>query len=109
MTAAAPYSERKGISYSAWRELGVPAGVLEQGRHHAHGPEGRRPEPAAGARRSGGEGAGRDEQRAQQRQAVGRAQQRVRARSGCGIRPTTLRPAEQMPAMSSTDPLGLST
>jgi hypothetical protein len=28
--AAAPYSERKGISYSAWRELGVPASVLEK-------------------------------------------------------------------------------
>src|SRR5690606_41181906 len=31
------------------------------------------------------------------------------ARSGCGISPTTLRPALQMPAMSSTEPLGLST
>ncbi|MFP3900870.1 MAG: hypothetical protein ACLFXM_08430 [Acidimicrobiia bacterium] len=28
--AAKPYSERKGISYSAWRELGVPARVLER-------------------------------------------------------------------------------
>jgi hypothetical protein len=28
--SAAPYSERKGISYSAWRELGVPANVLEK-------------------------------------------------------------------------------
>jgi hypothetical protein len=28
--SAAPYSERKGISYSAWRELGVPAAVLEK-------------------------------------------------------------------------------
>lgn len=26
--AASEYSERKGISYSAWRELGVPANVL---------------------------------------------------------------------------------
>ena len=31
------------------------------------------------------------------------------ARSGCGISPTTLRPALQMPAMSSTEPFGLST
>ena len=31
------------------------------------------------------------------------------ARSGCGIRPTTLRPLEHTPAMSSIDPLGLST
>ena len=31
------------------------------------------------------------------------------ARSGCGISPTTLRPALLMPAMSSTDPFGLST
>lgn len=28
--AAAPYSERKGISYSAWRELGVPIDVLDK-------------------------------------------------------------------------------
>ena len=28
VAAAAPYSERKGISYSAWRELGVPGQVL---------------------------------------------------------------------------------
>jgi hypothetical protein len=28
--AAAPYSERKGISYSAWRELGVPTAVLDK-------------------------------------------------------------------------------
>jgi hypothetical protein len=27
---AASYSERKGISYSAWREYGVPAGTLKQ-------------------------------------------------------------------------------
>ncbi len=27
--AAAPYSERKGISYAAWRELGVPAATLK--------------------------------------------------------------------------------
>ncbi len=26
--AAKAYSERKGISYSAWRELGVPPSVL---------------------------------------------------------------------------------
>jgi uncharacterized protein YicC (UPF0701 family) len=29
-TAAKPYSERKGISYAAWRELGVPAAVLKK-------------------------------------------------------------------------------
>lgn len=28
--AAAPYSARKGISYSAWRELGVNAAVLKR-------------------------------------------------------------------------------
>jgi hypothetical protein len=28
--SAAPYSDRKGISYSAWREIGVPAAVLER-------------------------------------------------------------------------------
>lgn len=27
---AASYSERKGISYTAWREAGVPAGVLRK-------------------------------------------------------------------------------
>jgi hypothetical protein len=30
INAAATYSERKGISYSAWRELGVPSSVLER-------------------------------------------------------------------------------
>jgi hypothetical protein len=30
VSAAATYSERKGISYSAWRELGVPTSVLER-------------------------------------------------------------------------------
>lgn len=28
--AAVPYSERKGITYSAWREAGVPAAVLKR-------------------------------------------------------------------------------
>lgn len=28
--AAAPYSARKGISYATWREVGVPASVLEK-------------------------------------------------------------------------------
>ncbi|TVR37787.1 MAG: hypothetical protein EA388_00885 [Nitriliruptor sp.] len=28
--AAAPYSERKGISYTAWREAGVPAATLKR-------------------------------------------------------------------------------
>jgi hypothetical protein len=28
--AAAPYSERKGITYATWREVGVPAGVLSR-------------------------------------------------------------------------------
>jgi hypothetical protein len=30
VSAAATYSERKGISYSAWRELGVPSNVLDR-------------------------------------------------------------------------------
>jgi hypothetical protein len=30
VTAAATYGDRKGISYSAWRELGVPANVLDR-------------------------------------------------------------------------------
>jgi hypothetical protein len=30
VNAAAEYSERKGISYTAWREAGVPAAVLKQ-------------------------------------------------------------------------------
>ena len=29
--AAADYSERRGISYSAWREAGVPAAALKRG------------------------------------------------------------------------------
>ena len=28
--AAAPYGERKGISYAAWREVGVPTAVLKR-------------------------------------------------------------------------------
>lgn len=28
--AAGPYSERKGIGYAAWRELGVPAATLKK-------------------------------------------------------------------------------
>ena len=30
VAAAAPYSERKGITYATWREVGVPAGVLQR-------------------------------------------------------------------------------
>lgn len=30
IAAAAPYSDRKGISYAAWRELGVEAAILKQ-------------------------------------------------------------------------------
>lgn len=30
VAAAAAYSERKGISYQAWREIGVPAAVLKK-------------------------------------------------------------------------------
>lgn len=29
LAAAKPYSERKGISYAAWREIGVPAATLK--------------------------------------------------------------------------------
>jgi hypothetical protein len=30
VTAAATYGERKGISYAAWREVGVPAAILKR-------------------------------------------------------------------------------
>ena len=30
VAAAAPYGERKGVSYAAWREVGVPADVLKR-------------------------------------------------------------------------------
>lgn len=30
VASAQPYGERKGISYAAWRELGVPADVLKR-------------------------------------------------------------------------------
>jgi hypothetical protein len=30
VTAVGPYSERKGITYRAWRELGVPRSVLQR-------------------------------------------------------------------------------
>jgi hypothetical protein len=32
IASAAPYSERKGISYAAWRELGVDAAVLKKAK-----------------------------------------------------------------------------
>ncbi|HEX5366351.1 MAG TPA: hypothetical protein VFW63_06795 [Acidimicrobiales bacterium] len=31
VASVAPYSARKGISYATWREVGVPATVLERG------------------------------------------------------------------------------
>ena len=30
VSAAKPYSDRKGISYAAWRELGIPPAVLKR-------------------------------------------------------------------------------
>jgi hypothetical protein len=30
IAAAAAYGERKGISYAAWREVGVPAAILKR-------------------------------------------------------------------------------
>jgi hypothetical protein len=30
VAAAGPYSDRKGISYAAWRELGVPPAILKR-------------------------------------------------------------------------------
>ena len=106
MAAAKAYGERKGISYAAWREVGVPdcgaarpAGiiplVLSRGL-----PRGRR------TARTSGRGV---EQRVQQRDARRQLpSSSAEARSGWGISPTTLRPGEQTPAMSSIDPLGLS-
>ena len=41
--AAAEYSERKGITYSAWRELGVPAAVLKRAGVKRDAPDQLRP------------------------------------------------------------------
>ncbi len=39
VSAAAEYGERKGIDYSTWREIGVPADVLRRaGVHRGGGP-----------------------------------------------------------------------
>ena len=34
VAAAKPYGERKGITYAAWREVGVPDSVLKAAGHH---------------------------------------------------------------------------
>jgi len=119
ITSAAPYSERKSISYSAWRELGVPTDVLDKagiarGAGWNDGTDrrdraGRRRGPAGGPRRQAVRApAVTSSERSRGTPSV-EPSSGCDARSGWGIRPTTLRPAEQMPAMSSTDPLGLST
>src|SRR5918994_999375 len=89
------YAERKGISYAAWRELGVAPEVLRKagiGRGGlataappaaGAGSEGRSPTPSVDPRRTSD------------------------ARSGWGMSPTTLRCSLQMPAMSSRLPFGL--
>ena len=50
----------------------------------------------------------RFDQAFEQRHAVGAAEQRIETRSGCGIRPSTLRFSFRMPAMLRAEPLGLS-
>ena len=69
------YAGRKSISYAAFREFGVPADVLKRG----HRPPA--PEPAWALRASGGvatgAGAGRAQERLEEHDAVGRAEQRI--------------------------------
>ncbi len=94
--AAAEYSERKGISYAAWREVGVPppcssrAGITRVGASPCRRGRGQQRPQAATRRRL-------------------EPSSSSQARSGCGMRPTTLPASLQMPAMSSIDPFGLST
>ena len=42
VAVAGSYSERQGISYAAWREVGVPAVRAQAGRHQPLGVVGRR-------------------------------------------------------------------
>jgi hypothetical protein len=42
VNAALPYSESKGITYSAWREAGVPADVLRSRDHEERDVDGGR-------------------------------------------------------------------
>ena len=103
---ASKYAQRKGISYAAWRELGVPGRRAQEGRDLPSfvSLESERFELDADA------SCGRGQERLQQHHAVGAAEQGVRlARSGWGMRPTTLPASLLMPAMSSRLPLGLST
>ena len=79
-----------------------------EGRHRPLAQPERRPacRPCSG-------GPGRRSRRAEQRPAAARApsvdpSSASQARSGWGMRPTTLPASLQMPAMSSTEPLGLS-
>ena len=71
--AALGYSERRGISYAAWREAGVVGHRAEQAGVT------RRDVTDAGRRRHAG--------RLEHARPSVRSEQRVEARSGCGIRP----------------------
>ena len=116
--SAAPYSERKGITYTAWRRSACRRRAREgrdqpQGLNSVRAAGGHR-SPSAGGRRPGpgpqaaSAPAVTSSDRSRGTPSVG-AQQDVGGPLGVGISPTTLRPAEQTPAMSSTEPLGLST
>ncbi len=76
VAAAKGYSDRKGISYAAWREVGVPPAVLKRHRDHPGAPE---PDQRRRARALGSvrrdPGAGCVEQGAQQDHAVVAAEQ----------------------------------
>ena len=98
-----PYSERKGISYAAWRELGVDAAGAASEAGISRATLADRVEAPASRRR-------------QQRRAasaapaaVRRAEQRVAGPLGVGHEPDDVAASLQMPAMSSTEPFGLST
>ena len=92
---AGTYAERKGISYAAWRQLGVSADDAEEGGHHALS-DGAAVGGAASSERSS------TTPSSEPRRAS-------LARSGCGMSPTTLPDSLAIPAMSSRLPLGLST
>ena len=102
-SSAKAYGARKGITYAAWRELGVDASVLK-----AAGITRGQPEPRAVA-------AGQAIVRVAARTEVSSGRpssdpsRAELARSGWGMSPTTLPASLRTPAMSSMEPLGLST
>ena len=90
--SARAYSERKGISYAAWRKLDVPPRSAQASRH----------QPGLGALARASTDSSNGSPSAE-------PNNWSEARSGWGMSPTTLPLSLQTPAMSSIDPFGLTT